>query len=211
MKVLGRLAVFGLASILMCLGVLAIFLHRLNGAAERILATSYQLSTQDHPPTLRDLQRRFGNELVQPDPCIASGCKYEVIVSNLPLAQIRLLPYAALSSSFWVKDNAVEENVVQLWTRNRGGRMILAYADARYCEECDGYDIVPCDDSIASVASGSVRLGTRSGSKQKRSAFAFNPSCLTSLRGCGNISDIAPALWRGTSKGEIQCRAVDEK
>jgi hypothetical protein len=103
------------------------------------------------------------------------------MLSNRALARLHLSPYTAFSSSFWVKDDLVQENVLQLWTVNRQGRMIVAYVDAKYCEECKEFDVVPCEGSVASLASGSVMIGFGSGPKEKRTAFGFNPSCLTSF------------------------------
>ena len=172
---------------------------------------SYELSTQSHAPTLGNLRQQFGTELKQPDPCTASGCKYEVMLSNRALARLRLSPYTALSSSFWVKNDAVQENVVELWTVSRQGRVIGAYVDAKYCKECDSFDVDPCEGPIASFANGSVRIGSGSGLEAKRAAFAFNPSCLTSFYGCASIADLSPALWRGSSSGVVQCTSAEQR
>jgi hypothetical protein len=80
---------------------------------------AYELSTGKHAPTLGDLHERFGIELKQPDSGTASGCKYEIMLSNRALAGLHLSPYTALSSSFWVRDDLVQENVLQLWDRER--------------------------------------------------------------------------------------------
>ena len=89
--------------------------------------------------------------------------------------------------------------------------MIVAYVDARYCEGCDGFDVVPCEGSIASVASGSVVIGSGSGLNDKRTAFAFNPSCLIALRGCASIAELAPALWHGTAAGTVECTTANQQ
>jgi hypothetical protein len=89
--------------------------------------------------------------------------------------------------------------------------MIVAYADAKYCEGCGGFDVVPCDGTIASVASGSVMVGSGSATEHKRSAFAFNPACLTAIRGCNTIADLAPALWQGTPAGTLQCTGTEQQ
>jgi hypothetical protein len=206
-----RILLVGIASLLFVVGAVGIYSHQLRRSAERIVRTSYEFSKRDYAPTLDDLRQQFGSELKQPDQCTASGCKYEVTLSNRALARLHLFPYSALSSSFWVKDNSVQENDLSLWTSNREGRMILAYVDTKYCESCNGFDVVPCEGDLASVASASVSIGSGPHLEQKRAAFAFNASCLTSLRGCSSVADLAPAIWRGTTTGALRCRAAQNE
>jgi hypothetical protein len=205
MRSVRRITLVAIVSALLLIAALGVYPHYLRSSAEKIFRVSHELSTRNHPPTLGDLRQQFGADLKQPDPCMASGCKYEVMLSNRALARIRLIPYTALSSSFWVKDDVVQENVAELWTVNREGRMIVAYVDAKYCKGRDGFDVIPCEGSIASLASGSVSIGSGSGLEEKRAAFAFNPSCLTTFRGCTTIADLAPALWHGSASGTVQC------
>src|SRR6266851_3387795 len=88
--------------------------RHVKGRAETVLRESYELSRGEHAPTLSDLRQRFGTELKQSDPCIASVCKYEIMLSNRALAKLYLSPYTTLSSSFWVRDDLVQENVLEL-------------------------------------------------------------------------------------------------
>ncbi len=211
MRIAPRIALVAVVSVLLCVGALRIYSHQLKGRAETVLRESYELSTGKRAPTLGDLRQRFGTELKQPDPCTASGCKYEIMLSNRALARLHLATYAALSSSFWVRDDLVQENDLSLWTVNRQGRMIVAYVDAKYCEGCKGFDVVPCEGFVASLASGSVMIGFGSEPKEKRNAFGFDPSCLTSFQGCASIPDLAPALWRGTASGALQCTTAEQQ
>jgi hypothetical protein len=190
---------------LVLVGVLGAYSHQVEHRAERIFRISYEFSTRD-APTLDDLRHQFGADLKQPDPCTPWGCKYEVTLTNRVLATIHLSLPTALSSSFWVKDSTVQENVVELWTVNR-----VAYVDAKYCNECDGFDVSPCEGPIASFGSGSARIGSRSTRKEKRAAFAFNSSCLTAFRGCTTIAELAPQLWHGSVSGATQCTDADRQ
>lgn len=154
MRIVPRIALVAIVSVLLCVVAHYIYSHRLKGRAETVLRESYELSNGDHTPTLGDLRQRFGTELKQPDPCTASGCKYEIMLSNRALARLHLSPYTALRSSFWVRDDLVQENVLELWTVNRLGHVIVAYVDAKYCEGCKGFEVVPCEGFVASLASG---------------------------------------------------------
>lgn len=188
------------------ISALSAYSHQVKHRAERIFRISYEFSTKDHPPTLDDLRQQFGADLKQPDACTAWGCKYEVTLTNRALATIHLSLPTALSSSFWVKDNTVQENVVELWTVNR-----VAYVDAKYCNECGGFHVGPYEGLIASFASGSAMVGSRSTLKEKRAAFAFNASCLTAFRGCTTIAELAPQLWHVSASGATECTGFDRR
>ena len=80
-----------------------------------------------------------------------------------------------------MRDNVLEENALELWAVRRQGGMVLAYFDAKYCKECDYFDVVPCIGATASVRSGSVMIGSRPRSVDKQTAFGFNTECFNSL------------------------------
>jgi hypothetical protein len=124
---------------------------------------------------------------------------------------VHLSQHTSLSSSFWVKDDIVQENVMQLWTVNGQGRMIVAYVDHKYCKECERFDVDPSKEPIVPFASGSVRIGFGSTHEEKRAAFAFNPSCLTVFRGCTSVADLAPAIWRKSASGNVQCTTAQQR
>lgn len=211
MRVVQRLAVVGIALVPLFLGGLFICSNRLKRSAEKVVGVSYELSQREHPATLEDIRRQFGTQLKQSSACTASGCGYEVILSNRVLAKIHLSPHTELRSSFWVRGNLLDQNVLELWTVDGRGRMIGAYVDAKYCKGCDDFDVGPCMGSMASVASGSVRIGSGSRLIDKRAAFAFDTGCLSSLRGCASIAELLPTIWQRTAAGTVQCTTTGQR
>jgi hypothetical protein len=210
MRAIRRIAVGAVLLTLVLVVSLVIYSNRLERSAEKVVRISYELSQREFRPTLEDLRQQFGTPLKQSAACTASGCGYEVTLSNRALSELRLVPYTALRSSFWVRDNILEENVLELWTVSRRGRMVLAYVDAKYCDGCDDFDVSPCTGTTASVASGSVRIGSRSALLNKRTAFAVNAECFNSLRGCTSIAELLPTVWHATSAGTLQCATFDQ-
>jgi hypothetical protein len=184
---------------------LVIYSNRLERSAEKVVRTSYELSQGKFRPTLEDLRQQFGTGLKQYAACTASGCGYEVTLSNRVLSELRLVPYTALRSSFWVRDDKLDENVLELWTVR-----IVAYVDAKYCDGCDEFFVTPCTGTAASVASGAVSIGSRSALLNKRTAFGFNSECFNSLRGCASIAELLPTVWHATSAGTFQCATFDQ-
>ena len=209
MRTLQRIVVVGLLLALVPAVALVIYSKRLKHSAEKVVRVSYELSQRESPPTLEDLRQRLGTQLRQSAACTDSGCEYEVRLSNRLLSKLRLAPYTALRSSFWVRDNVLEENVLEEWTVSRRGG-VVAYVDAKYCEECNDFGIVPCVGATASVRSGSVRIGSRSRFVDKQTAFGFNTECFSGLRGCASVAELLPTIWGTTSEGTIQCTSSDQ-
>lgn len=208
MRALQRIAVVGVLLTLFLAVALLIYSKKLKHSVQKVVRVSYELSQRESPPTLEDIRQRLGTQLKQSAACTDSGCEYEVKLSNQLLSKLRLAPYTALRSSFWVRDNVLEENVLEVFTVNERGGMV-AYVDAKYCEECNDFDIVPCEGASVSVRSGSVRIGSRSRFADKQTTFGFNAGCFNSLRGCASIAELLPTVWRTTSDGTLRCASSD--
>jgi len=175
--------------ILLSLGALGIYSHQLKRSADKVVRVSYELSQREHPPTLDEIRQQFGSQLKQPDPCQASGCGYEVTLSNRVLADIHVAPYRALRSYFWAKDGVLEGSMLVFWTTGSQGRMVKTDVQTKYCDRCDSFSITPCADSMELGTSGSVEIGYRSAVINKHTALALDTGCLTKLRGCDTIAD----------------------
>jgi hypothetical protein len=211
MGALRRIAVIGVLLLLLLVFAVVIYSNWLNRSTHKVVRISYELSQREIPPTIEDLRHRFGTQLRQSAACTASGCGYEVKLSNRLLSELHLAPYTVLRSSFWIRDNVLGENVLELWTVSRRGGVVLAYVDAKYCKECSDFDVVPCGVATASVRSGSVMIGSRSRLVDKQAAFAFNADCLSSLRGCASVAELLPTIWHTTSEGALQCTSSDQQ
>jgi hypothetical protein len=209
-RTLQRIVVVGVLLTLFLVVTFRFYSKKLKHSAEKVVRVSYELSQRESPPTLEDLRRRLGTQLTQFAPCTDSGCGYEVTLSNQLLSKLHLAPYTALKSSFWIRDNVLEENILEVWTASRRGGMV-SYVDAKYCEDCNDFEVVPCVGATASVRSGSVRIGSRSRSLDKQAAFGFNTECFNSLRGCASVAELLPTIWRTTSEGTLQCTSSDQQ
>lgn len=195
-RVAAALVVLGLVA---AVGLL-LYASGLKRKADWIARSSYELSLKTRRPTLADLRERFGNELKQSSPCASFGCGFEVVASNRVLAQMRIVDFSVLTSQFWVRDNFVDENVVSLFTGSR-----VAYADFKYCEGCQPFAISACEESMASIGSASVMVGSDSTLSEKRIAFGFNTACLTRSTACASVGEILPTAWRARPNGTLSC------
>jgi hypothetical protein len=200
-----RIATGGILIALLLVSALVIYSAWLDHAAAKTVRLSYELLQREPSPALNDLRRQFGRELQQSATCSFAGCGYDITLSNRILAQLHLAPYTALRSAFWVRDDVLVENTLEVWTSTSRERMIVAYADAKYCKDCTEFDVVPCEGRKSEIASGSVRVGSRSTPTQKRRAFGFNAECLSTPKGCGSVAELLPTIWDETKDGMMQC------
>jgi hypothetical protein len=201
----------GSALLAILLGLLAvcasgIYLYCVKRNANSVVRIAYELSLNGRPPTIQELRQRFGSALRQPDPCAPDGCGYDLFVSNRFLAAIGLIPYTALRSNYWVKNGVVYANRLEFWTVTVRGPMVLSYVVINYCDHCDSFTISPWTDSSSLGTTGSVQIGYAASAENKRKAIALETECLTRLRGCSNIAELVPELWRQTSARSISCR-----
>ena len=193
--------VFAIVLTLLAVCASGIYLYRVKRNADSVVRIVYELTLNDRPPTIQELRQRFGSSLRQNDPCAPDGCDYDLFVTNRLLAAIRLGPYASLRSSFWVKNGVVDTSSLEFWSR--GGAFY--YVIVHYCEHCDSFEINPWEAS-SPLGTGSVEIGYAASAANKRKAIALDTGCLTRLRGCGNIAELVPDLWRQTSATTISCR-----
>jgi hypothetical protein len=191
------IAVIGISAI-------GIYSYHLKRTADDAVKAVYEFSNRQHPPTIQEVRRRFGSALRQPDPCIAEGCGYDLLLSNRILAATHLVPYAALRSYYWTRNGIVDQSGLEFWTTARSGAAILAYVIVKYCEGCDSITINPSEKS-SPLGTGSVEISYRSPAGLKRVALALNTWCLTGLSPCNNIADVFPDLWRITPERTIRC------
>jgi len=198
---LRRSAVFAVVITLLAVCAGGIYLYRVKRKADGIVRIAYQLTLNGRPPTIQELRQRFGSALRQNDPCSPDGCDYDLLVSNRVLAAIGLIPYAALRSSFWVKNGVLDTSSLQFWSPGGAFYHVIIH----YCPHCDSFEINPWQAS-SPLGTGSVEIGYAASADNKRKAIALDTACLTRWRGCSNIAELVPDLWRQTSNTTISCR-----
>jgi hypothetical protein len=201
MTLIRRFAVFAVVLTLLAVGASGIYLYRVKRNADSVVRIAYELTLNGRPPTIQELRQRFESALRQNDPCTPDGCDYDLFVSNRVLATIGLIRYATLRSSFWVRNGVLDTGGLEFWSP--GGA--LYYVIVHYCKYCDSFEINPWEAS-SPLGTGSVEIGYAASTANKRKAMALNTGCLTRWRGCSNIAEVVPDLWRQTSDTTISCR-----
>ena len=181
-----------------------IYVYTLREKADSLVSGAYALSLSKANPTLIEVQQRYGKRL-QLDGCDRLGCSYTVRLSNRHVAALRIVRFAEITSSFWVRDGVVLENILSYTVRDDRQRSITAHVQVDYCDRCDSFWVDPWKESSPTDANGIVEIGYVSSADEKRRVFSFDRSCIAAIRGCTNASALLPTVWEQTTNRAIRC------
>ncbi len=169
-----------------------------------MLRTAQELSAQKAQPTVDEIRQRFGARL-QLDYCGAQSCSYKVTVSNRVLAVLRLVPDTQLQSSFLVRNDLIEQNLLDYTTTVRNREHVTAHAAVVFEQGCV-FSLDPWEDSSPTNSNGLADIAQACPGAEKRAVLNLNVSCLTMLGGCSTIADLIPTMWERSRDGTIRCR-----
>jgi hypothetical protein len=190
-----------------CGGVTASIVLRRR--AEVTVRTVYELSQRRQPPTVADLQQRFGDRLKR-RPCpLFAECGYEVSVSNRVVASLGVGPYVELKTSFWTKSGVVLASMTDFTINPRSGHVVVVHVRIDFCDTCDTFAIYPWQ-SFSLSTNGIVEIGQKSPARSKHVALSLNTDCLTKLCGCETIGDLLPSVWE-VNGGGIICMVENDR
>ncbi len=186
-----------------------LYARLLNQQAEFMLRTVYELSQQEHIPTLTDLRERFGRKLKQR--CTVSGCGYTVELSNRVLAASRIVPYSEMKSYFWVKDGRLVGMMIDYTTTINRRYSVVSHVQIDLCTGCQTFAIHPWDNSAPLDTNGIVEIGKEASAQNIRTVLSFDTRCLSKFRGCESVADLLPTVWQRTPNKQIACRIYNDR
>lgn len=202
--VIRRLTIAVAFAVLIACGSLYLWSRLLNQRARTIVDTAFELTEQHQPPTVADIEKRFGSTL-RLDECRASECGYRVVVSNRVLAALQIVPHTEMESYFWAKDGVVFRNMVDYATTVNRRYRVVSHVQIDFCGGCQAVDIHPWDAASPLDTNGLVGIGSEATAQNRRTILSINTGCLTRLGGCQTVADLLPAAWRRTADGKIAC------
>lgn len=202
--VIWRLTIAVAFAVLIACGSLYLWAHLLNQRAQTIVHTAFELTEQHQPPTVADIQKRFGSTL-RLDQCRASECGYRAVVSNRILAALQIVPRTEMESYFWAKDGVVFRNMVDYTTTVNRRYRIVSHVQIDFCEGCEAVSVHPWDAASPLDTNGIVEIGNEASVQSRRTVLSLNTDCLTRLGGCQSVADLLPTVWRQTAEKKIAC------
>jgi hypothetical protein len=202
--VVKRITIGVAAALPLACGCFLLYSHHLSERAQSIVSTAFELTEQHQPPTVADIQKRFGSAL-RLDQCRASECGYRVVVSNQILAALQIVPQTEMESYFWAKDGVVFRNMVDYTTTLNHRYRIVSHVQIDFCVGCEAVSVHPWDTASPLDTNGIVEIGNEASVQSRRTVLCLNTACLTRLGGCESVADLLPTVWKQTAGKKLAC------
>jgi hypothetical protein len=179
--------------------------------ANTIITDFSSLDTLSDPSATADaLIRRYRNHLVDKN-CQSSLCQYQFLFTNKAVSTFRVVPRAEIR--VYVTMNRAALSIVNLEYTSavfKANSPIVGvqedFCRAGRVPPCDYFYVDPHGRNVLKTWNGSVMFGQMATMKQRRAAWALNPDCFTARRGCTNITELLPTIWKLTSPGAVSSR-----
>ena len=170
-----------------------------------------ELNSAENPTGFfASLKQKYGDKLKSDPNCTSDLCGYDLVVTNRIPYSSRLFRHTELSASFVIRHSALTVVTLQYRTARTEALSPLVWVQEDFCttatESSDVFGVDPHGRDLRQISHGLVEFGQRATGEEKKAALALNLDCLTSLRGCRDISDLLPMVWKWTGPGAISSR-----
>ena len=141
------------------------------------------------------------------------GVYYEFLFTNRLLS----IPHFATRSEIVVSFSFFQDRLSQVgvdfasYVFRENSPVVHVHEDSAsngcpYFDQCRYLYLNPHGRDVAQTWNGDVGLGQFANEERKRAAWAFNTDCFVAVRGCRDISELMPAVWKRTSPGRVSSR-----
>lgn len=154
--------------------------------------------------------KKYRRDLVETT-CDRDLCQYRFVFKNRVLSIPHLAKRAEIEVIVSIFHEQLDEVMVAI-TSNvfKENSPVLNIAEAF----CKGRTDIPCTDfainphgrDVQPTWNGDIFIGQLASDDQKRAAWAFNFDCLVAYKGCRDISELNPVVWKLTSRHTVSSR-----
>jgi hypothetical protein len=154
------------------------------------------------------LREKYADRLML-DGCSGRDCSYHLTVSNRFLSATARIPYTELNVRFDLRNGLVSLIMADYRSAFRDRTSPIVHVQTDFCTgRCGNYDFFAVHPwtqaSTAERWNGIVEMGYTTVPPLRHAALSFNTTCLTSFRGCNDIAQLMPEIWKPTADG-IRC------
>jgi hypothetical protein len=200
----------GSSILLLCMAMIGGAILARHQANKIIAEFSGLDAVTDPSATAVALMRKYRNRLVDSN-CQSDLCQYQFLFTNKAISIFRVVPKAEIRA--YVTMNRGALSVVDLdYTSDvfKAQSPIVGVQEdfcvARGFPSCNYFYVDPHGSNVLKTWNGNVMFGQMATLKQRRAAWALNPDCFTAWRGCTNISQLLPTIWKLTSPVAVSSR-----
>jgi hypothetical protein len=185
--------------------------YLLRREAQRLLDdVSTFTSAPNHDAAFAVLRQKYGHRVTPVDGCSADDCSYEITVSNRLLSKLFRLRYTELNVRFDVVRKSIVVVMVDYRAAQSNRDSPVVHIQTDFCPayaRCGNFDIAyvhPWAQSSPERWSGIVEMGFSTLPELRKAALSLDLNCLTRMRGCTDIAQLLPAVWRPSATG-VRC------
>jgi hypothetical protein len=143
--------------------------------------------------------------------CDHEACQYRFVLTNRPVSILHLAKQAQIEATVTVYRGQLDFVGMSLTSSVFRENSPVVYVQEDFCKDrtdigCDHFAINPHGRYVRPIWNGIVEFGQVANDEQKRLAWSLKTECMNAPRGCRDISEIMPELWKRVSPDSVSSR-----
>jgi hypothetical protein len=169
------------------------------------------LDTAPDPTAVsQSLLRKYGDRLVSKH-CERDFCQSELLFTNAIISRVHAAPRSEIRIYLGIYAGSISSISVAYTSAVFKADSPIVWVQEDYCGDrtdinCEHFAINPHGRNVGPAWNGDIEFGQKATREQKRAAWALNLDCFVAFRGCKDISQLLPTLWKLTGPGAVSSR-----
>jgi hypothetical protein len=143
--------------------------------------------------------------------CVRDYCADRFLFSNRILSTFYLAPRSEIEVTFeWVAGPLRDVHITYTSAVFTENSPVVAISEmfcaGRFPSMCDYFALNPHGRNVSQTWNGDVSFSQRVAPEIRKAGWGLNPACFTALKGCKNLGELLPTLWKVTSPGVVSSR-----
>ena len=164
----------------------------------------------DPTSVARSMIRTYNDRLVSQN-CERNFCQYQFLFTNGVISKLPIAPKAEIRMYISIYAGSLSDVSVEYTSAIFSANSPIVSVQEDFCGNrtdisCAHFGINPHGRDIGQTWNGDVDFGQKATREQKRAAWALNLNCLAAFRGCKDISQLLPTIWKVTGPGTVSSR-----
>lgn len=143
--------------------------------------------------------------------CIADYCANSFLFTNRPLSSVHFVPISRIEVMFEQEGNSLRDIRIEYTSavfKENSPIVVISenFCPGRAINECKYFVLNPHGRNVSQTWNGDVGFTQRVKPEIRRAGWGMNDGCFTAFRGCKDVSELLPTLWKVTVPGRVSSR-----
>jgi hypothetical protein len=210
MSIRRSLSIIGAAMLFLCAVMMGGAVYARYQARTLIEKIRNVDTAADPTAASRSLMRFYSDRLVFQN-CDRDFCQYQFLFTNGVISKLHIAPRAEIRMYVSIYAGNLSDINVQYTSAVFKADSPIVSVQEDFCGNrtdisCEHFAINPHGRDVGQTWNGDVEFGQKATREQKRAAWALNLHCVTALRGCKDIGQLLPTVWKLTGPGIVSSR-----